>query len=71
VDFWRWGLNNYLWVTCGNVTNRRLQNLLTQEFPRAQELLASGEAVVELADLETLPIRLAPKTTTCRVLPFS
>ncbi len=22
-----------LWVTCGNVTNRRLQNLLTQVFP--------------------------------------
>ena len=41
-----------LWVTCGNVTNCRLQNLLTQVFPRAQELLASGEAVVELADLE-------------------
>ena len=41
-----------LWVTCGNVTNRRLQNLLTQVFPRAQELLVSGEAVVEIADLE-------------------
>lgn len=41
-----------LWVTCGNVTNRRLQNLLTQVFPRAQELLASGEAIVEIADLE-------------------
>jgi predicted nuclease of predicted toxin-antitoxin system len=41
-----------LWVTCGNVTNRRLQNLLTQVFPKAQQLLAAGEAVVELADLE-------------------
>ena len=41
-----------LWVTCGNVTNCRLQNLLTQLFPRAQELLASGEAIVEIADLE-------------------
>ena len=41
-----------LWVTCGNVTNRRLQNLLIQVFPRAQKLLASGEAVVEIADLE-------------------
>ena len=45
-----------LWVTCGNVTNRRLQNLLTQVFPRAQELLASGEAVVEIADLEAAKI---------------
>ena len=41
-----------LWVTCGNVTNRRLQDLLAQVFPQAQELLASGEAVVEIADLE-------------------
>jgi predicted nuclease of predicted toxin-antitoxin system len=40
-----------LWVTCGNVTNRRLQNLLTQVFPKAQELLTAGEAVVEIADL--------------------
>ena len=45
-----------LWVTCGNVTNRRLQILLTQVFPRAQELLASGEAVVEIADLEATKI---------------
>jgi predicted nuclease of predicted toxin-antitoxin system len=45
-----------LWVTCGNVTNRRLQNLLTQVFPRAQELLASGEAIVEIAGLEASTI---------------
>lgn len=43
-----------LWVTCGNVTNRRLQNLLTQVFPRGQELLAAGEAIVEIADLEEM-----------------
>jgi predicted nuclease of predicted toxin-antitoxin system len=42
-----------LWVTCGNVTNRRLQNILIQVFPRAQELLVKGEAVVEITDLET------------------
>ena len=45
-----------LWVTCGNVTNQRLQNLLAQIFPRAQELLVSGEAVVEIADLEATKI---------------
>lgn len=39
-----------LWLTCGNVTNRRLQELFTQLFPRAQELLLKGEAVVEIAD---------------------
>ncbi len=40
-----------LWVTCGNVTNRRLQELMTQLFPKAQELLAAGVAVIEIADL--------------------
>lgn len=44
-----------LGVTCGNVTNLRLQNLLTQVFPQAQKLLASGEAVVEIDDLESPP----------------
>ena len=41
-----------LWVTCGNVTNSRLQNLFTQVFPQAQALLASGEAVVEIAGVD-------------------
>jgi predicted nuclease of predicted toxin-antitoxin system len=40
-----------LWVTCGNVTNRRLQSLLMQVFPKAQRLLAAGEAVVEITDI--------------------
>ena len=44
----------HLWFTCGNVTNRRLQNLLTQVFLQAQQLLVSGESVVEIADLEAL-----------------
>jgi predicted nuclease of predicted toxin-antitoxin system len=42
-----------LWVTCGNVTNRRLENLLLKVFPRAQELLSQGEAIVELTDLDS------------------
>lgn len=37
-----------LWVTCGNVTNRRLQSLLTQVFPKAQQLLAAGEAIFDM-----------------------
>ncbi len=45
-------LPQLLWVTCGNVTNRRLQNLFLQVFPRAQKLLSTGEAIVELTDLE-------------------
>jgi len=41
-----------LWVTCGNVTNQRLQNLFAKVFLQAQVLLSSGEAVVEIADIE-------------------
>jgi predicted nuclease of predicted toxin-antitoxin system len=37
-----------LWVTCGNVTNRRLQELFKKTFPEALEYLASGQAIVEL-----------------------
>ena len=44
----------HLWFTCGNVTNRRLQNLLTQVFLQALQLLVSGESFVKIADLETL-----------------
>lgn len=40
-----------LWVTCGNVTNQRLQNLFNQVFLQAQALLVSGEAVVEIGDI--------------------
>lgn len=39
-----------LWVTCGNVTNQRLQQLFSQVFPQAQSLLASGEAIIEITD---------------------
>jgi predicted nuclease of predicted toxin-antitoxin system len=41
-----------LWITCGNVVNRRLQSLFVQVFPKALVLLAAGESIVELADLE-------------------
>lgn len=39
-----------LWVTCGNVTNQRLQQLFSQVFPQALSLLASGEAIIEITD---------------------
>jgi predicted nuclease of predicted toxin-antitoxin system len=39
-----------LWLTCGNVTNRRLKQLLTEVLPDAMKLLAAGEAVIELGD---------------------
>ena len=37
-----------LWVTCGNVTNRRLQAVFTSAGRAAFELLAEGQAIVEI-----------------------
>ncbi len=39
-----------LWLTCGNVTNRNLRQLLTITFPDALEKLQQGEAVVEISN---------------------
>ncbi|MEO1353248.1 MAG: DUF5615 family PIN-like protein [Cyanobacteria bacterium J06635_15] len=38
-----------LWLTCGNVTNRNLQQLLTATLPVALEKLNEGEMVVEIS----------------------
>lgn len=37
-----------LWVTCGNVTNRRLQAVFGKTFPEALTSLTSGQAIVEV-----------------------
>jgi predicted nuclease of predicted toxin-antitoxin system len=37
-----------IWLTCGNVTNRNLRNLLTTTFPMAIEQLQQGEPIVEI-----------------------
>ena len=39
-----------LWVTCGNLTNRRLREVLERLFADAVALLLSGESIVELGD---------------------
>ncbi len=39
-----------LWVTCGNLTNRRLREVLERLFADAVALLQSGETIVELGD---------------------
>lgn len=39
-----------LWLTCGNVTNRNLQELLTATLPDALERLRQGEAIVEISN---------------------
>lgn len=38
-----------LWVTCGNVTNRNLRQILIQTFPNALRLLQEGESIVEIS----------------------
>lgn len=38
-----------LWITCGNTTNRRLQEIFRHTFHDALVLLKSGQLVVEIA----------------------
>lgn len=39
-----------IWVTCGNLTNRRLRDVFSRLFAEACLLLEAGESVVELGD---------------------
>ena len=39
-----------VWLTCGNVTNRNLQQLLTATLPNALEQLRKGEMIVEISN---------------------
>ncbi|MGB0563343.1 MAG: DUF5615 family PIN-like protein [Spirulinaceae cyanobacterium] len=39
-----------LWLTCGNMTNRNLRQLLTATLPDALEHLQQGEAIVEIGN---------------------
>jgi predicted nuclease of predicted toxin-antitoxin system len=39
-----------LWLTCGNVTNRNLRQLLTATLPDALEQLRQGEIIVEISN---------------------
>ncbi len=38
-----------IWVTCGNTSNVRLKEILTNTLPKALELLESGEKLVEIS----------------------
>ena len=40
-----------IWVTCGNTSNRRIQNILKRMLLPAVEMLEGGEALVEVGDL--------------------
>ena len=37
-----------IWVTCGNTSNARLKEILTNTLAKALELLGSGEELVEI-----------------------
>jgi predicted nuclease of predicted toxin-antitoxin system len=37
-----------VWLRCGNVTNRELRRIVLDAWPRALNLLAAGEALVEI-----------------------
>lgn len=37
-----------IWITCGNTSNNEMMEVLDATFERACELLASGEAIVEI-----------------------
>lgn len=39
-----------VWLTCGNVTNRYLRQLLNATLPEALKQLQQGEAVVEIGN---------------------
>lgn len=39
-----------VWVTCGNTSNVRLQQILATAWPTAAAVLAGGEPLVEISD---------------------
>jgi len=43
-----------IWVTCGNTSDAHLRQLLTSALPRAIEMIAGAESLVEISDLRTL-----------------
>ena len=39
-----------VWVTCGNLTDRRLRGVFGRVFPEALQHLQAGETIVEIGD---------------------
>lgn len=39
-----------LWLTCGNTSNTRLKTILSRAWSVAENLLKSGEKIVEISD---------------------
>jgi predicted nuclease of predicted toxin-antitoxin system len=43
-----------VWITCGNRSNRDLKDLILRTWPRAKDLLASGEVLIEINEVRRL-----------------
>jgi predicted nuclease of predicted toxin-antitoxin system len=52
-----------LWLTCGNTSNAKLQQILTTTLPRALELLAQGETISLRAMLASQSILYAVQSS--------
>lgn len=39
-----------IWITCGNTSNARMREILTDTLSQVKELLEDGEPVVEISD---------------------
>lgn len=37
-----------IWITCGNTSNAAMRNLLRRHLPKALEVLAQGEPLIEI-----------------------
>jgi predicted nuclease of predicted toxin-antitoxin system len=42
-----------VWITCGNTSNARLQEILARAWPTVAQLLATGEKLIEVGDVAT------------------
>jgi predicted nuclease of predicted toxin-antitoxin system len=42
-----------IWITCGNTSNAKMREILSQTLLKAKELLEQGEAIVEISDRST------------------
>ena len=40
-----------IWITCGNTSNSRMQEILSQTLQSALQLLTEGNSLVEITDL--------------------
>jgi len=45
----RLGAPQVIWVRCGNTSNARLKEILTNTLPKALDLLQAGEKLVEIS----------------------